>query len=158
MADSSPLSGVNVVLVMAYGSLASHRFICHPQWCGSTRKTLLRLVTVLFIIAGVCAAVHLRQKANHAFCNEIPPRTSCSYRPQCTKGKSCVPSRQWTLNFTLYPFYFSGLKGRDWLQAVQGPRDSFWASSLVRSGWPTQAGITDQSVTVHASYFIAMSV
>ena len=42
----------------------------------------------LALCPGVRASVYLRQKANHAICYEIPPRTSCTYWPQCAQGKS----------------------------------------------------------------------
>lgn len=40
----------------------------------------------LTLYAGVCVAVYLRQKANYAFCREIPSWTTCTNRTQCTKG------------------------------------------------------------------------
>lgn len=90
MADSSPLSGVNVVLVMAYGSLVSPFFgdISHH---GAVVLVISNPpyppVLFLFVCPGVRASVYLRQKANHAICNEIPPWTSRPHRPQCAQGK-----------------------------------------------------------------------
>lgn len=77
MAESSPLSGVNVVLVMAYGSLVSSVTTSLDAclvigWLSRWEPATLLKTSFL---SGVCAVVHFREKANHAFCNEIPPRT-----------------------------------------------------------------------------------
>lgn len=62
MAESSPLSGVNVVLVMAYGSLVSSvtasldaRLVI--GWLSRWEPATLLKMSFL---SGVCAAVHLR--------------------------------------------------------------------------------------------------
>lgn len=88
MAESSPLSGVNVVLVMAYGSLVSS-VTASPDTClliGWLSRWEPATLLKMSFVSGVCAVVHFREKANHAFCDEIPQRTARTDWPQRNQG------------------------------------------------------------------------
>lgn len=95
MRGDSPMSSVNVVLVMAYGSLVSlfHGVIgdinpelrvsleLHPVT--STHGSL-----TLGSLPGVCFAVHLCEKTNYAICYEVSQRPTRPPRSQCSQGNT----------------------------------------------------------------------